>query len=164
MTIDTAVFNDELKACLPKARSFAGTLASSASDRDDLVQDAIVRALENGEKYKSGTNMQAWLNRIIKNLFLDREKSHAKSRTDTGGIDVERYGAISNQELQIEVSEVQQYLSKNFSTIDRSVVMQWAEGFRYEEIAENLELSRGNVAVRLCRVRKQLRDQFATSS
>ena len=64
------------------ARAFARGLTRNREDADDLVQSALLKALENWEKYERGSNIEAWLNTIVKNLFYDRIKSHSVSRTD----------------------------------------------------------------------------------
>ena len=161
----TAFFKSELLKALPKARRFALTLVRDPSDADDLVQTAIEKALNNSANFEQGTNMGAWLNTIIRNTFYDVQKSHAVSKTDAIGDDnfiLENSITAENPAMnQIEVEEVQEFL---FSLPDneRSVVMLWAEGYSYEEIAQELSLSRGNAGVILCRARKLINDHFGS--
>ena len=159
----TASFKSELLKVLPKARRFALTLVRDPSDADDLVQTAVEKALKNSEDFKKGTNMGAWLNTIIRNTFYDVQKSHAVAKTDVVGDDnsiLENDTSVENPAMnQIEVEEVQEFLFSLPDT-DRSVVMLWAEGYSYDEIAHELGVSRGNAGVILCRARKLINDRF----
>ena len=160
----TAEFKSELLQCLPKARRFALTLARDPSDADDLVQAAVEKALTNGSNFEKGTNMGAWLNTIIRNTFDDIQKSHAVSRTDVVGDDdfiLQNRATLESPAMnQIEVEEVQEFLYSLPDT-ERSVVMLWAEGYSYDEIAQELDVSRGNAGVILCRARKLINDRFS---
>ena len=159
----TAAFKSELLQCLPKSRRFALTLVRDPSDADDLVQSAVEKALTNGSKFEKGTNMGAWLNTIIRNTFYDIQKSHAVSKTDVVGDDdfiLENRAITESPAMnQIEVEEVQEFLFSLPDT-ERSVVMLWAEGYSYDEIAQELDVSRGNAGVILCRARKLINDRF----
>ena len=156
-------FKAELVAALPSARRFALTLVRNGSDADDLVQSAIEKALRSSASFERGSNFIAWFNTIIRNIFLDDRKSHRVSRTtlvgdDEGGL-MDTKTAISSTESLAEVSEVQDFLFTLPDT-ERSVVMLWAEGFSYEEISEQLGITRSNAGVILCRARKTLNTQF----
>ena len=160
----TDSFKNELISALPKARKYARTLVRDTADADDLVQDAIERALKKSDSFEIGTNIHAWLNRIIKNVFLDEQKSHRVSKTTLVGDDEaevmeNNFSAGSSGDLEIEVTEVQDFLY-TMPENERSVVMLWAEGYSYEEIASELEITRSQAGVILCRARKALHDQF----
>lgn len=158
----TTRFKSELLEALPRARRFALTLVRDPSDADDLVQTAVEKALMNSAGFDLGTNMSAWLNTIIRNAFYDSQKSHAVSKTDSVGDDqyiLESHSGESPAMKQIEVEEVQDFLF-SLPEIERSVVMLWAEGYRYDEIASELAISRGNAGVILCRARKLINDRF----
>lgn len=157
-------FKKELLASLPGARRYALTLVRNAVDADDLVQEAIERALAKSGAYESGTNFKAWLNKIIKNVFLDEQKSHRVARTslmgdDESGVMDINMATASTGEVEIEISEVQEFLFTLPDT-ERTVVMLWAEGYSYEEIASELSITRSNTGVLLCRARKLINDRF----
>ena len=160
----TDSFKNELISALPKARKYARTLVRDTADADDLVQDAIERALKKSDSFEIGTNIHAWLNRIIKNVFLDEQKSHRVSKTtlvgdDEAGVMENNFSAGSSGDLEIEVTEVQDFLY-TMPESERSVVMLWAEGYSYEEIASELDITRSHAGVILCRARKALHEQF----
>ena len=163
MTPASAIFKEQLLAALPKARTYARTLTKNEAEVQDLVQAAIEKALNHSASYEEGTHFGAWLNRIIKNTFLDIKKSHSVSRTEAVGDDqgrLEVSGGLENTAMdQIEIKEIQEFLFTLPET-DRSIVMLWAEGYSYEEISEELGISRGNAGVILCRARKALAVRF----
>ena len=80
-------FRDALILCVDHSMLFARTLTRNPADAEDLVQEALTKAMCNWEAFELGSNLQAWLNRIVKNLFLDKMKSHAEIKTES----VEKY-------------------------------------------------------------------------
>src|SRR5918995_449409 len=65
-------FGNELVALLPRLRRFARSLTGQAEDADDLVQAAIERALRSQSLWEPGTRLDAWIFRIMKNLWIDK--------------------------------------------------------------------------------------------
>jgi len=77
MKDDGSGFREALGALLPQLRAFARFLARDPARADDLVQDAVLRALERQEQWEEGTDLRAWCFRILRNRFLDQERSRA---------------------------------------------------------------------------------------
>ena len=67
----------ELVALLPRLRRFARALTRSADEADDLVQNAIERALRNLDGWQRGTRLDAWMFRIMKNAWIDEIRSRS---------------------------------------------------------------------------------------
>src|SRR5215210_7541175 len=76
---------EAMLAALPSLRAFAMSLARSPDHADDLVQDAIVRALANIEKFQPGTSMSAWLFTILRNLFYSQHRRAKHEVADPDG-------------------------------------------------------------------------------
>src|SRR5215211_2191072 len=72
-------------AALPCVRAFARSLAHNSDRADDLVQDTIVRALANIEKFQPGTCMTAWLFTILRNLFYSECRRAKHELEDSDG-------------------------------------------------------------------------------
>ena len=68
MSIDLDLRNSMLKAT-PNLRAFAISLTNNVDRADDLVQETLMRAIANIDRFQPGTNMQAWLFTILRNLF-----------------------------------------------------------------------------------------------
>ena len=145
------------------SRAFARGLTRNQNDADDLVQSALLKALENWEKYESGTNIEAWLNTIVKNLFYDRVKSHSVSKTDqmTEKNSPESFDNGETHFNEIKIREINDWLIERVSERDRNVFYLWVEGLKTDQIASSLDLTRSNVGVILCRLRKAIFDEFA---
>ena len=61
--------------------SFARHLTGNSDDADDLVQDTFLKAYKYWDKYEKGTNIRAWLFRIMKNSYINRYRKKLKNRT-----------------------------------------------------------------------------------
>ncbi len=70
-------FKREMLSCLPGLRGFAISLIGRHDRADDLVQDTIVKAWSNKEKFEPGTNMKAWLFTILRNEFYSQMRKKA---------------------------------------------------------------------------------------
>jgi len=76
---------DELVTHLPALRSFALSLTRNRSTADDMVQDTVVKAWTNLEKFKEGTNMRAWLFTILRNNFYSSRRKLNREVADVDG-------------------------------------------------------------------------------
>lgn len=165
MIEEEKAFREALVSCVDKGMFFARSLTRGTADAEDLVQDALIKAMRNWGAFEAGTNMQAWLNRIIKNTFLDKMKRHEETKTETVGEDTFRL----EQEVKpaaegvIRAEEVHDFMYSQMPDGERSVVLLWAEGYSYEEIAQDLGISRSNAGVILCRARKRLFERFGSA-
>ena len=81
MTLD-ARLRDEMLAALPSLRAFAMSLCSNPDYADDLVQDTLLRGLSEIHLFERGTNLEAWLFKILRNQFYSAYRKHrVRSRT-----------------------------------------------------------------------------------
>jgi RNA polymerase sigma-70 factor (ECF subfamily) len=71
-------FERNLLALLPRLRRFARSLARDAADSDDLLQVALERALKAKDQWQTGTNMDAWMMRIVRNCWIDEVRSRTR--------------------------------------------------------------------------------------
>lgn len=69
-----SAYREAVVALVPQLRAFARFLARDAARADDLVQDAVVRALERQEAWTEGTDLRAWTFRLLRNLFFDEQR------------------------------------------------------------------------------------------
>src|SRR5690349_5755745 len=96
-----------IRACLPKLRSFSMTLARDRALADDLVQEAIARALAHRDQFEPNTNFNAWITTIARNCFyneLRRRRRIADVNPELPSLD----RAVSGgQEARLEVRDFQ---------------------------------------------------------
>ena len=76
---------DELVEHLPALRAFALSLTRNGATADDMVQDTVVKAWTNIEKYKAGTNMRAWLFTILRNTYYSSRRKIKREVADVDG-------------------------------------------------------------------------------
>jgi len=163
-THSRALFETEALPHLPALYNFALALAG-ASDAEDLVQTTCVRALENLDAYRPGTNMRAWLLTILRNEWVSR---HRRSQRRTA-VEV-CSGAEDAAELCDETADLEAVLmDRRWSAEIKAALLALPEGYRlpvylkdvegfgYREIAEIAGCPIGTVMSRLARGRASLR-------
>ena len=150
-------------------------MTRSEADAEDLVQETYIRAFRFRDQFTLGTNMKAWLFRILTNTFINtyRRKTAQPEVTDLEGIDEfslyrrmadDRAASTSpdpeaellNSVVDTEVTNALEELPEKF----RTTVLLDVEGFSYKEIAEMLAIPIGTVMSRLHRGRKFLQKRL----
>jgi RNA polymerase sigma-70 factor, ECF subfamily len=149
-------------------------LARNAQDAEDLVQETYLRAYRSFDQFEPGTNLKAWLFRILKNTFINeyRKRRAVPPQEDFAGleesfesrVDSDRIAKIRNPEeeaLERSMDEgVQRALDALPEDYRMAILLADLEGFSYKEIAEILEVPIGTVMSRLYRGRKMLETQL----
>ncbi len=148
-------------------------MTRSEADAEDLVQETYIRAFRHRDQFTPGTNLKAWLFRILTNTFINTYRRKASHPQTTELDDVEETalyrhmtgaGASTSEPEQelldsIVDTEVQQALDELPERF-REVVLLDVEGFSYKEIAEMLEIPIGTVMSRLHRGRRALQKRL----
>jgi RNA polymerase sigma-70 factor (ECF subfamily) len=136
-------------------------LCGNTSDAEDLVQDTYARALAGAGRFEDGTNLRAWLFRILRNCFIDqarRRKVVLEIPDDT--LDVtshEQWDPSALDQLRyLTASEVTQAIAA-LPIEFRFVVLLDVEGFSEAETADILRCAPGTVKSRLSRAKARLR-------
>jgi RNA polymerase sigma-70 factor (ECF subfamily) len=169
---DPATFADEAMPFMPSLYSGALRMTRNPSDAEDLVQETFLRAYRGFGGFKEGTNLKAWLYRILTNTYINsyRAKRRRPEESDLGeledfylnrhlgGLEGARAGRSAEDELldfvsEHEVKSAVESLPDNFRM---PVLLADVEGFSYKEIAEILDIPIGTVMSRLHRGRKAL--------
>jgi DNA-directed RNA polymerase specialized sigma24 family protein len=76
-------FKDDIVAQIPGLRAFAVSLSGSQTLADDLLQETLLRAWSNSEKFRTGTNLRAWLLTILRNSYYSQYRKRALARCRT---------------------------------------------------------------------------------
>ena len=147
-------------------QAFAYNLTKNQEEAKDLYQETAYRALTNREKFRPGTNIKAWLFTIMKNIFINNYRKKSKSNTIMDTTDNMYYinsgsNAVDNgAESGIFMKELE-VLIENLDDSVRIPFMMHYQGFKYQEIAEYLDLPLGTVKSRIFFARKELKDNIA---
>ena len=153
---------------------YAGALrmTRNPADAEDLVQETYLKAYRGFEGFEEGTNLKAWLFRILTNTYINRYRQQKRRPDETdlaevedfylyrrlGGIDEARISKSAEDTL-LELftdDEVKVALESLPDTFRMAVLLADVEGFAYKEIAEILDIPIGTVMSRLHRGRKAL--------
>lgn len=145
--------------------AFAFNLTKNVEDAKDLYQETAYRAMTNMDKFRPGTNFKAWLFTIMKNIFINNYRKKTKANTIVDSTDNLYYinssaNAISNRaESSIMMNELVQLIEKLDNSIRVPFLMHY-QGYKYQEIADYLDLPLGTVKSRIFFARKDLKEMI----
>lgn len=149
----------QLLAMLPVLRRFALSLTRSADKADDLVQSACERALSSADRYEPGTRFDAWMFRIMRNLWIDRLRREKVAGPMDDIDDQSDIVGVSGEQV-IEARSTMSNVSDAIAALpdeQREVLMlTCVEDIPYREVADMLGIPIGTVMSRLARARRRL--------
>ena len=153
-------FNQQILNYTPFLEAFAVKLTSDTEKASDLYQETVCRAITYRDKFHSG-NMKAWLATIMRNLFINSMRERKRRQMANGGEEHDYLletnslptynlgdSTIMMKELETEIDLLHPDLKKPF-------LMKY-EGFKYQEIADEMEAPLGTIKSRIHIARKQL--------
>ncbi len=163
-------FERDVLPLLPNLYAAAMRMTRNPSDAEDLVQDTYLRAFRGFGGFREGTNLKAWLYRILTNSYINTyRKRQREPQTVDGPDDIEEWylydklggrNVETSAEVEVldripdaEVKAALESLPENFRI---PVLLADVEGFSYKEIAEIMDTPIGTVMSRLHRGRKAL--------
>jgi RNA polymerase sigma-70 factor (ECF subfamily) len=172
---DRAVFTEEAMQHAGQLYSAALRMTRNRADAEDLVQETYLRAYRGFHGFEEGTNLRAWLFRILTNTYINSYRSKQRRVQETELNDVEDLylyrhiadvGKASRSAEDTlfdlftddEVKAALENLPENFRM---PVLLADVEGFSYKEIAEMLDIPIGTVMSRLHRGRKAMQKALA---
>ena len=167
----SAIFEADALPYLDQLYGTALRMTRNSTDAEDLVQETYAKAFAAFGSYEQGTNLRAWLFRILRNTYINSYRKaqrtpysdSAEELTDGQLLDIETRGAGGVRSAESEalerlgdedINEALASLPEDFRT---AVYLADVEGFSYKEIAEIMETPVGTVMSRVHRGRKSLR-------
>ena len=173
---DRSTFAERAMEYAPQLYSTALRMTRNAADAEDLVRETMMRGYRSFETFEEGTNLRAWLFRILTNAFINRYRSKQRRPTETDLADVEDLylykrvttlenaaGTLSAEDQFLDLftdDEVKSAVEDLPDTFKLPVILADVEGFAYKEIAEMLDIPVGTVMSRLHRGRKAMQKQL----
>ena len=161
--MNTLDFNNRFNELSTLLNAFAYNLTKNSEDSRDLFQETAYRAMVNRDKFRPGTNFKAWLFTIMKNIFINNYRKKVKKNTimdstdnlyyiNSGSTIIANSGDsnILMNELRLMVANLEESLRVPF--------LMHYHGYKYQEIADNLELPLGTVKSRIFFARKELKE------
>ena len=175
---DRARFAEEALPLAPQLYSAAMRMTRNNADAEDLVQETYLKGYRSYATFEEGTNLRAWLFRILTNTYINsnRAKQRRPEETDLDSIEdfylYRRIGgleeALASRSAEDELmdlftdDEVKQALEDLPENFRLPVLLADVEGFSYKEIAEMLDIPMGTVMSRLHRGRKAMQKALFT--
>jgi RNA polymerase sigma-70 factor (ECF subfamily) len=173
---DPATFADQAMEHMGSLYSAALRMTRNPADAEDLVQETYLKAYRGFGGFQEGTNLKAWLYRILTNTFINSYRAKKRRPDESeleevedlylyrrlGGLEAARVGRSAEDELmdwftEDEVKEAMEALPEQFRL---AVLLADVEGFSYKEIADILDIPIGTVMSRLHRGRKGLQKRL----
>ncbi len=161
--MSTIEFNNRFDEMTNLLNAFAYNLTKNMEDAKDLFQETAYRAITNRDKFRPGTNFKAWLFTIMKNIFINNYRKKVKANTIMDSTDNMFYinsgSVVIGNEAESNI--MMEELGKMIGELDDSIkvpFMMHYSGFKYQEIADELELPLGTIKSRIFFARKELKD------
>ncbi|BCP51599.1 RNA polymerase sigma factor [Kaistia sp. 32K] len=149
---------NELVEALPMLRAFARSLSGNRDRADDLVQETVMRALANRDKFQEGTNLHAWLVTILRNQYYSEGRKRRREVEDAEGAHAARLADIGAQHGHLELDDFLRAMQLLPDEQREALVLIGASGFSYEEAAEICQVRVGTVKSRVSRARARLEE------
>ncbi len=143
--------------------AFAFRLTKDEDDAQDLVQETAYKAFKYKDMYQPRTNLRAWLMTIMRNTFINNYRQRKRRQTlsdftgsdfliDSGAQTVRNEGEsdITTEEIQVVINNLEDWLKIPF--------LMFLQGYKYDEIAESLQIPVGTVKSRIFFARKKLQE------
>jgi RNA polymerase sigma-70 factor (ECF subfamily) len=159
--MNSTQFQEKILSIQDNMFNFAMMLAGNKDDAGDLLQDTILKALYNRDKYIDNINFKGWILTIMRNIFINNYRKIVRSQTiidqtedlyhlnlsQDSGFDSPE-GAYTIKEINVAISNLNMDLKTPFSM--------FLAGYKYNEIADKLILPLGTVKSRIFFARKEL--------
>ena len=173
---DRSTFASDALAFMPQLYSAAVRMTRNSADAEDLVQETYLKAYRSYGTFQEGSNLKAWLYRILTNTFINTYRAKQRRPEETQLDDVEDlflYRRIGGLEAAVASRSAEDTLMDMFTDSEVTdaldalpesfripVLLADVEEFSYKEIAEMLEIPIGTVMSRLHRGRKAMQRQL----
>lgn len=163
--MSTIEFKNQFDVLTSSLNAFAYNLTKNQEDAKDLYQETAFRAITNRDKFRPGTNFKAWSFTIMKNIFINNYRKKVKKNTIIDSTDNMYF--INSGSTVIDNDAERNILMKELNgmieSLDESIkepFMMHYNGYKYQEIADDLDLPLGTVKSRIFFARKALKEMI----
>jgi RNA polymerase sigma-70 factor, ECF subfamily len=147
---------DDMVALVPQLHTFARSLCRDGVRADDLVQEALARAIDNIERFQPGTNLKAWLFTIVRNEHYSQLR---RRKFEAVGVDTDTLPEPSvppEHDGELELRDLNRALATLSPGQRNALILVSASGFSYEEAATICGCAVGTIKSRVARARDTL--------
>lgn len=158
-------FNQSLISNTEYLKPFAMSLTRDIDSAKDLIQETLLRALSNKEKYNAGTNIKAWMYTIMRNIFINNYRRSSRQNTIFDNtpndylLDYNQNATANTAETSLSLKEINTVIH-NLPEIFKSPFQLYVDGYKYHEIADTLQEPLGTIKSRIHFARKLLKQQL----
>jgi RNA polymerase sigma-70 factor (ECF subfamily) len=141
---------------LPNLRAFSRTLVNDVARADDLVQETLLKAFVNVDRFQNGTNLQAWLFTILRNTFYSELRKRRGEVEDVDGHYAANTVTEPVQTMKLDARDFRKAMAKLNSEQREALILVGPAGFSYEEASEICGCAVGTIKSRVNRARVRL--------
>lgn len=154
---------EAIEAEIPYMRRYARALTGKADAADDLVQDALERAVARFEQFRPGTNLRAWLFTILRNLKCDQHRRVTRRGSEVPIEDApDGVSTRATQTDQLHLRDFRRAFARLSESHRQVLALVALEGMNYEQVAGILGVELGTIKSRVFRARESLRHEQTT--
>lgn len=163
--MENSKITNKIVAMQPELMSFAFKLTANQDSANDLVQDSILKALDNAQKFVYQENFKGWMYTIMRNIFINNYRKTVRDQTFVDQTDnlfhlnLSQESGFDSTEGAYDLKEIHRIvnaLPKDY----RIPFAMYVSGFKYREIAEKLGLPLGTVKSRIFFTRQRLQNEL----
>lgn len=151
-----ATWKQDIIALIPALRAFAWSLSHNASDADDLVQDTLIKAWTNRDKFEPGTNLRAWMFTILRNTYYTSVVRRRREVRDEDGAFAATLTCAADQDWRLALNAMEGALRRLPAEHREALILVGGAGLSYEEAAEICGCALGTIKSRVNRARTRL--------
>ena len=145
-----------LSEAIPRLRAFAISLTGNVDRADDLVQEAVLKALSNFGQFERGTSLQAWMFTILRNVFYSDHRRRSREIEDPDGAFAAELAVMPDQLAKLDFADMRVALAKLAPEQREAIVLVAAEGLTYQAAADVCGVAVGTIKSRINRARIRL--------
>lgn len=153
---EDVALRSQVVAFLPALRAFARALTRGRSEADDLVQETLLKALSNIDKFQPGTNLRAWLFTILRNNFYTDIRKRKRESEGLSMMSHQEEHRGPEQEWSMTLKSLEEALTHLPDDQREALVLVGAAGLSYEEAANVCGCAVGTIKSRVNRARSKL--------
>lgn len=147
---------EEMVSLVPQLHTFARSLCRDGVRADDLVQEALLRAFDNLERFKPGTNLKAWLFTIVRNEHYSQLRRRKFEAHDVANDLLPEPSVPPDHDGELELRDLNRALTALSPGQRAALILVSASGFSYEEAASICGCAVGTIKSRVARARVAL--------